>query len=359
MDAREERGLQIAKTARIVKTPVGWKVPSQSGNGAYIVNDGMTFCSCPDFEARGLPCKHIHAVEYTIHKELRPDGTEAITQSVKVTCTQEWTPYNEAQTHEQERFVELLRDLCSGIPQPQQHMGRPRLALSDVIFAAGLKVYSGMSGRRVTTDMKECAAKGLIGKAHHFNSTSHYLDNSELTPLLKTLVEESARPLKAVENDFAIDSSGFSTSVYDRWFDYKYGKEKTEARWVKAHLMCGVTTHVVTSVEITNAADTTQLPALVATTTKTFAIREISADKAYSSKKNLEVIAGVGATPYVPFKEYGNPVLAMRDHADGSLWNRMWHFYNFNRDAFYAHYHKRSNVETAFSMIRRLYTNLT
>ena len=30
----------------------------------------------------------------------------------------------------------------------------------------------------------------------------------------------------------------------------------------------------------------------------------------------------------------------------------MWHYYNFNRDAFLEHYHKRSNVETAFSMIK-------
>jgi transposase len=39
-------------------------------------------------------------------------------------------------------------------------------------------------------------------------------------------------------------------------------------------------------------------------------------------------------------------------HKFDGLWNRMWHFYNFNRDAFLAHYHKRSNVETVFSMIK-------
>ena len=30
----------------------------------------------------------------------------------------------------------------------------------------------------------------------------------------------------------------------------------------------------------------------------------------------------------------------------------MWHFYNFNQEQFMAHYHKRSNVETTFSMIK-------
>ena len=30
----------------------------------------------------------------------------------------------------------------------------------------------------------------------------------------------------------------------------------------------------------------------------------------------------------------------------------MFHFYNFNRDDFLDHYHKRSNVESTFSMIK-------
>ena len=38
MDAREERGLVIAATSRIEKNKLGCKVPSQSGNGSYIVN---------------------------------------------------------------------------------------------------------------------------------------------------------------------------------------------------------------------------------------------------------------------------------------------------------------------------------
>ena len=30
----------------------------------------------------------------------------------------------------------------------------------------------------------------------------------------------------------------------------------------------------------------------------------------------------------------------------------MWHFYNFNREVFLQHYHKRSDAETVFSMIK-------
>jgi hypothetical protein len=164
MDAREERGLQIADTCKIEKNQLGWKVPSQSGNGSYIVNldHGTPFCTCPDYEKRQQPCKHIHAVEFVIQRETKPDGTETLTQSMKMTCTQEWPAYDEAQMHEQERFVTLLRDLCNGIEQPTQTFGRPRLPLADVAFAVAYKVYSTMSGRRFMSDLREAETKELV-----------------------------------------------------------------------------------------------------------------------------------------------------------------------------------------------------
>ncbi|MDP2744097.1 MAG: transposase [Dehalococcoidia bacterium] len=288
----------------------------------------------------------------TSFRESKPDGSETITKTVKVTCTQEWPAYNAAQTHEQERFVRLLRDLCNGIEQPAQTFGRPRLPLADVVFGLTFKTYGMMSGRRFMPDIREAKEKGLVTKSPSFTSSFRYLENPELTPLLKSLIEQSASPLKAVETDFAVDSSGFATTTYARWFDHKYGKMRSEAKWVKAHLMCGVKTHVVTSVEVTptETADAPQLTPLVNATAQTFQISEVSADKAYSSRRNLQTINAVGAVPFIPFKSYSKGSQGSKPF-DG-LWNRMWHFYNFNRAAFLERYHKRSNVETAFSMIK-------
>jgi len=355
MDAREEKGLQIAATCKIEKNKLGWKVPSQSGNGSYIVNldHGTPFCTCPDFEKRQQPCKHVHAVEFVIQREIKLDGGETLTQSVKMTCTQEWPTYDNAQMHEQERFVELLRDLCNGIPQPEYRFGRPRLPLADVVFGVTYKVYTTMSGRRFMSDLREAETKELVAKAPSFASNARYLENPELTPLLKSLIEQSASPLRAVETDFAVDSSGFATTTYARWFDHKWGKERSRQTWVKTHLICGVKTHVVTSVEATpfESADNVQLPALVTATARTFNINEVSADKAYLTRHNLHAVAAVGATAYIPFKVDSTSRGGTHHKFDG-LWSRIWHFYNYNRDAFLQHYHKRSNVETTFSMIK-------
>jgi len=354
MDARQERGLLIAATTKIEKNQIGlWKVPSQSGNGTYVVSldHGHPFCSCPDFE-KGNKCKHIYAVEYVVQRETKPDGTVVETKAMRVTYAQEWPAYDAAQAHERECFVELLRQLCDGIPQPPQTFGRPRLPLCDVIFGITFKVYTTMSGRRFMSDLRDAETKELVTKCPSFASNARYLESPDLTPLLKSLIEQSARPLRAIETDFAVDSSGFATSVYDRWFDAKYGKMKSENKWVKVHLMTGTKTHVVTSVEVTptETADAPQLPALVKATAQNFIMAEVSADKAYSSKKNLRAIASAGAMPYIPFKNYS--LGRQGNHGFDCLWDKMWHFYNFNKVAFMQHYHKRSNIETTFSMIK-------
>jgi transposase len=355
MEAREERGLVIAATNRIEKNLIGWKVPSQSGNGTYIVNldHGTPFCTCPDFEKRQQKCKHIYAVEFTLKRETQSDGKVTETRTVRVTYGQDWTAYNDAQTEEKSRFMSLLSDLCGVLPQPEQGMGRPRLPLSDMAFASIFKVYTGFSSRRFTSDMKEATALGFTSRMPHFNSVSNYLSAPELTPIFKSLVTLSSLPLKVVEADFAVDSSGFATCVYDRWYDAKYGKMKSENHWVKAHLMCGVKTHIVTAIEVTptGAFDAPYFQPLVLQTAVNFPIREITADKAYSSRKNLHVAESVGATAYIPFRSNTNGIGNKEDGFDG-LWNKMWHYYNFNRLDFMSHYHKRSNAETALSMIK-------
>jgi transposase len=350
MDGRQQRGLEIAATVRLRRKGGVWMVPSQGGNGkSYTVDltgDEPT-CSCPDHETRRMKCKHIHAVEFSVKRETRPDGTTTITKTVRVTYGQDWPAYNAAQSHEKTRVTELLHGLCDGIEQPPQRRGRPRLPLSDVVFSAVMKVYSTVSGRRATSDLRECEAKGYVSNAPHYNSIFHYLENPALTPILKALIEESAAPLKAVESDFAVDSSGFSTCTFVRWYDAKYGKTRSEHEWVKAHLMIGVKTNVVTSVEVTGPDnhDSPYLPPLLEATTQRFQVAEVSADKGYISKRNLEVVVNAGAVPYIPFKS--------NTTGEGpELWRKMWHFYQFNRREFLESYHKRSNIESTFSMIK-------
>ncbi len=365
---REEKGRDIAKVARIDRKDDGsWLVPSMSGNGKYTVKVGTETptCTCPDCE-NGNKCKHIYAVETVMMRETttNPDGSTTVTETMafkatkRTTYTQDWTNYNLAQTHEQDEFQKLLRDLCSDIPTPPQSgAGRRRLPMPDVIFAAVMKVYGTMSGRRAISDLRSAHADGKISTLPHYNSVFKYLEDTEITPILTELIEESAKPLAAVETDFAVDSSGFSTSRFVRWFDHKYNVVRQDHDWVKVHLMCGVKTNIVTGVEILdrNAPDAPQLPVLVNQTAKNFTMKEVSADKGYSSIDNHEAIAKYGATPFIMFKKNasGKRTRNLERRRNGcETWEKMFHYFSLNREEFMNHYHKRSNVESTFSMIK-------
>jgi len=109
MEPRQQRGLEIANRCYIGQQNGFWLVPSQSRQGRYRVADGeKPTCNCPDFEERGVKCKHIFAVEYIVEFRRESDGTNTVTETVNVTTTkrvsypQNWPAYNEAQTNEKQ-----------------------------------------------------------------------------------------------------------------------------------------------------------------------------------------------------------------------------------------------------------------
>lgn len=352
---REQRGLEIAATKKLQQKGNLWLVPSSTGAGTYVVDPtvyGEATCTCPDYELHQAPCKHVYAVEFTIRRETRTkDGT--VTETI--TYRQEWKAYNAAQTNEKVRVAELLRDLCSVIDNPLQKRGRPRLPMSDSVFCAVMKVYGGMSARRTSSDLREFAERGLIDKAPHYNSVINALENPDLTSFLRALIEESSAPLAAVETDFAADSSGFSTNVYARWFNAKYGREMSYNFWLKAHVMVGTRTNIITSVEVTDNRmhDSPMLPALLETSAKRFSMKRVSADKGYLAESNCKAIEAHGAQPFIAPKvntAFLRPKDASRKKAEA--WDKMLHYYLYRKDDFLRHYHRRSNVETTFHMIK-------
>jgi transposase len=352
MDLRELKALEIAARYRITCDGKVWVVPSQAGRGSYRVTIGAEpSCECEDFQLRKLPCKHIIAARLVCARDHGGKDPVVVVDAVpkKPTYKQDWPRYNEAQVTEKRRFQALLADLCRGVPQlPQPETGRRRAPTADVVFALAFKVYTCLSGRRFMCDLEEAKEKGYVSEVVHYNSISRHFEMPELTPILRDLIVRSSLPLRAVETVFAPDSTGFSVSRFVKWTEEKYGVERSGKDWVKAHAICGTKTNIVTAVEIAgrDAADCPMFPPLVEKTAENFTIKEVPADKAYLSRDNLELVDRLGGVAYVPFKTHCVPGEA------GTLWEQMFHYYNFRRDEFLTRYHQRSNAESTFSMLK-------
>jgi transposase len=352
VDMRELKALELAARAKITFNGTVWIVPSQSANGVYKVTIGADpTCECDDFQLRKQACKHVIAARLVQARDGGGKGPEIVVDEVpkKKTYKQDWPVYDLAQRTEKDRFQELLADLCVRIPEPPKHpLGRPATPLADQVFASAFKVFSTVSLRRFGCDLKDAHEKGYLATLMNPLSIGHYLENTTLTPILESLIVRSSLPLKSIETVFAPDSTGFSTSRFVRWYDEKYGAERSGRDWVKAHAICGVKTNIVTSVIIEgqNANDCPMFKDLVATTAENFKIEDVPADKAYLSKKNLEQVDALGGTAFIPFKCDSVPGEA------GTIWEKMFHFYNYKRDEFLSRYHKRSNIESTFSMVK-------
>ncbi|HXH41116.1 MAG TPA: transposase [Thermoanaerobaculia bacterium] len=359
MDARQQKGLEIAATLAIQpKGDSAWIVPSQTLTGRYTVTrtfDGLE-CTCPDYDLRHSTCKHGFAVEFFLKREttMSASGETTITETraMRVTYSQDWPAYNAAQCAEKELFLHLLRDLCSVVPEPERIMGRPSIPITDALFSACFKVYSGMSSRRFQSDLRDAKAKGFVSKAWHFNSVLNVIEDETITPILHQLIAATAAPLSAVESAFAVDSTGFGTQCFYRHFTNKHGgREQVSRDYIKLHALVGTKTNVIAAASITDRDrhDYNEFAPLLTEGSKSMTVAEVSADKAYIGQTNLDAAAAVGAVPYIPFKHN------MVDHPKSALWTKLFHLYHFKQDEFLPHYHQRSNSESSFSAIKRLF----
>jgi hypothetical protein len=296
MDMRELKGLEIAARCRIGFKDGAWLVPSQSRKVTYrviLAPQGDT-CTCEDFALTSKPCKHVHAARLVCERD---HGGKAPAMDVDVvpkrpTYKQNWPAYNLAQSIEKHRFQELLADLCRGIEEPpsvQGKRGRKPHLLRDCVFASAFKVYSTFSTRRFDSDLSDAHEEGYLTADVPSMKICEFLQNEALTPILQSLIVQSSLPLRAVETVFAPDSTGFSVSRFVRWYDEKYGRERSGKDYIKAHAICGVKTNIVTGVEMPDrhANDCPQFKPLVEKTAENFTVKEVTADKAYLSHDNL------------------------------------------------------------------------
>ncbi|MBS3125120.1 transposase [Candidatus Woesearchaeota archaeon] len=267
------------------------------------------------------------------------------------TYPQQWHEYNLSQTSEKLMFMDMLRELSGYLEvKKSTGRGRPSLNVQEMVYCMGLLIYCGKSSRRTISELHISKDRHLISQVPHFNSILNHFNEKSLSKKLQALITLSSMPLKCVEKDFAVDSTGFTTSVFGRWFDHKWGKKNDHRLWRKAHVMTGVKTNIITSIEVTKgtSADINEFPTLVEKTSEQFQLREVSADMAYTSRENMNLVSSKGAIPFIPFKSNAT------GNSKGSMvWKRMFQYFQEHYDEYMQHYHKRSNVETTFSMIKR------
>jgi len=371
---RQSRGILIAAMSKLTWDGGVWLVPSQSSpRKVYRVDVKAKKCDCPDCES-GNHCKHLFAAEIVIKREFQPDGSVVETTSMTLTETKRkrsprpegwWAAYQHAKQTGTPRFMVLLHELCKRLLEPPgKDTGRPRTPMSDMAYASVHKVFEDKSSLDFQPYLDMAIEKKFL-RTTTMNSVSvcKYLQDPTLTPALNQLITYSSLPLRALESEFAIDSTGFRTKCFDldTWLIHKHKPDpkdkppENKRTWVKVHLICGVKTHIVTAAIVTDkdANDSPLLAPLLARTYQHMDMDELSGDKQYLSVKNLELCEDHWITPFMEMKS--NSVM----HTDcETAWDRMYYRYRYQNEEFKKHYANRVAVERTFAMIKGVFGKL-
>ena len=148
------------------------------------------------------------------------------------------------------------------------------------------------------------------------------------------------------------DSTGLSTRKYGRWLEVRNSRRRKKKRFVKLHA------HVTTDEEmpfflaakVTKGykSDSKQFRDLLRKTGGVVEVQEETLDKGYLSRLNAQLIANIGAHPYIALKENTSSALSLGCPA----WNNMVHEAWEHKEEYEKHYHRRSVVEGLFNAFK-------
>lgn len=146
----------------------------------------------------------------------------------------------------------------------------------------------------------------------------------------------------------AVDATGFSSKLYQRWHDVRESRRKKRKAFIKLHFCVDAFSLLIYSFKTTagSKADSPQLKHLLK---GLWNLGKVCADKAYLSRSNCKLIARHGASPFIALKKNVQKIRSKGYPA----WRRMIVSYRRDKKAWLKEYHHRSIAESAISSIKR------
>lgn len=205
-------------------------------------------------------------------------------------------------------FRHLARDLSHKVAGMEHHFKLNGMRAEDVFFCLLMRAYyHNLSARRLDYELKGALRERLISRVPSPNAVLYHLRHEWLTPLLREVIALTAFPFRHRDRRFAVDSTKIYTAVYRRGGDGKvvWQGGKPLYKWIKLHIMCGLTSLSVVSARVTQWTEQDIMylrPLLDEAVRSGFVIRTVAADRGYAGKENHQFIHDLGAEAYIIFK---------------------------------------------------------
>lgn len=376
---RLKRAMTLAQQAGAVEpfhNAWTYKVRSQRGGGYYHVEEraGLWECDCPD-ASLVRPCVHVLSVLLTRRILPYPDE-ETEEGEEREGGSMDHAAIRKAELAITTQLPRLAFRLFEMLPQPPLRYGpgRPPLSQTDGLLCALLWATNGRNMRREQETRDRLVGEGILSRHVACNSVSRVLTDEKTTELLEDALRRTREPFTALDPDaspmtlsavgdtFAVDSTGFTPSRQGHYASERERQREKRGRsdgaaeplpWLKAHLMVSTRAHLITSARITSSTgkgtgDPSLFAPLMDETAAAFPVGVVVGDPAYTNRAVVEQVVKHGGTPI--FKPKSN----MKPQQHGvSGWGDMIAFFTVHRQEFDALYHRRVQVESVNSAIKR------
>lgn len=262
----------------------------------------------------------------------------------------------------EKRVRKLFPDLRLENPYPRyeekQKLKQGRgdyLNLRDGLFMLIDKCSFGKMSfaKYADTIMPTLEKDGFIKNAISPDAFSKFIRDSNILELLEKMSYESAIEMREFERVFAMDGTGFNSQKKGDYYANKHHKSK-ETEWYNLEALTGVRSGMIVCSSIyfkyTSSERESSIPVIKGAQDLGYKVEELLGDKLYAVKEYRKIIHDMGVERYYcEFPKNYNPPTD-NDH---SVWAKQYREWQDNSEEFYAHYHKRSKVESVFGAIKK------
>ncbi len=161
LDGRKQRGLTIAEKPEKQISQIDcatYRVHSQSGNGDYtvFVSEDEWHCECPDHQYRGVKCKHIWAVEFSLKMKEQVKKNIVIQEVIVSKCVFCHSPNIKKFGVRHNKSGDIQRFVCQDCRKTfSVNIGFERMKHDPKAITAAMQLYfSGESLRNTMQSLK-------------------------------------------------------------------------------------------------------------------------------------------------------------------------------------------------------------
>jgi len=229
--------------------------------------------------------------------------------------------------------------------------GRPPNHPADLAKALLMQQYFCVSNRASEGLVKLFKEKTRIKNTFSYKTIERAYEDPLVTLILREVFDLTQEPVKEKEHVFSPDGTGLSMSMKQNWEnDRSKGGEKKG--YEKIITMVGSTYKLFSAFELTVNPEDNESPYFEPLLSGTAACYEridfVSADSAYLSRNNCDLIADVGAVPRI----YPKKGITLK-RKGSKAWAKMLLSFIDDPQKWLSEYHSRSISETAFSVFKR------